>query len=97
MPRIFISYRREDSQWPADRLYETIQSHVADPKRDIFIDVDNIPLGVDFVEHLDSRVAQCDILLAIIGPNWLNIRNPETGQRRLDDPKDLSASKLARR
>jgi formylglycine-generating enzyme required for sulfatase activity len=95
MPKIFISYRREDSQWPADRLHQALKGVVGDPKRDIFIDVDNIPLGVNFVQHLDSQVAQCDVLLAIIGPGWLNARNPETGERRLDDPKDFVRIEIA--
>ena len=64
MPKIFISYRREDSQHQADRLHAALRRHVANPKRDIFIDIDNIPVGVDFVKHLDAKVAECDVLLA---------------------------------
>jgi hypothetical protein len=89
MTRIFISYRREDSQWPADRLHQALKPVVADPRKDIFIDVDNIPLGVDFADHLGAQVGQCDILLAMIGRGWVEARNPKTGQRRLDDPKDF--------
>lgn len=95
MPKIFISYRREDSQYQADRLYEALKQYVIDPKRDIFIDVDNIPVGVDFVDHLESQVAQCDILLAIIGPGWLTAKNAATGMRRLDDPKDFVRIEIA--
>ncbi len=93
MPKIFISYRREDSQWPADRLYETMKPLL--PERDLFIDVDNIPLGVNFVDHLDNSVAQCDVLLALIGRGWLDVRNPETGARRLDDPGDFVRVEIA--
>jgi hypothetical protein len=89
MPKIFISYRREDSQYQADRLHAALKRVVGDPEQDIFIDVDNIPLGVDFVDHLDSKIAQCDVLLAVIGPNWLTVRDIKTGQRRLDDPRDF--------
>ncbi|MDP3736542.1 MAG: SUMF1/EgtB/PvdO family nonheme iron enzyme [Hyphomonadaceae bacterium] len=95
MPKIFISYRREDSQYQADRLHAALKPHVGNPKRDIFIDVDNIPVGVDFVEHLDRQVAQCDVLLAVIGPNWLNVQNPKTGKRRLDDPEDFVRIEIA--
>jgi hypothetical protein len=93
--RIFISYRREDSQWPADRLHQALKPVVADPRRDIFIDVDNIPLGVDFEDHLGAQVGQCDILLAMIGRGWSEARNPQTGQRRLDDPKDFVRIEIA--
>ncbi|HEV7694002.1 MAG TPA: toll/interleukin-1 receptor domain-containing protein [Hyphomonadaceae bacterium] len=95
MTKIFISYRREDSQWPADRLHQALKPVVADPRKDIFIDVDNIPLGVNFVDHLGAQVGQCDILLAMIGRGWIEARNPQTGQRRLDDPKDFVRIEIA--
>lgn len=95
MTKIFISYRREDSQWPADQIYKAIKPRVPDPKRDVFIDVDNIPLGVNFADHLDSRVAQCDVMLALIGRAWLEARNPKTGARRLDDPEDFVRIEIA--
>ncbi|WP_291201641.1 SUMF1/EgtB/PvdO family nonheme iron enzyme [Hyphomonas sp.] len=89
MAKIFISYRREDAQYQADHLHRLMQPWVANPREDIFIDVDNIPLGVDFEQHLKGKVAQCDILLAVIGGNWLNCQDAKTGQRRLDDPADF--------
>jgi TPR repeat protein len=95
MPKIFISYRREDAQWPVDRIHAALKPHVPNPQADIFVDVDNIPAGVDFVAHLDSKVAQCDVLLAVIGPDWLGVKNPRTGQRRLDDPKDFVRIEIA--
>ena len=88
MAKIFISYRRDDSQYQADRLYHAAQKWVEDPKQDIFIDVDKIPFGVDFEEHLDERVSQCSVLLALIGKDWLDIKDNK-GQRRLDDPNDF--------
>ena len=95
MPKIFISYRREDSQYQADRLHQALRKHVANPKQNIFIDVDNIPVGVDFVDHLDAQVAQCDVLLAVIGPTWLNAGAGLLGGRRLDDPKDFVRLEIA--
>jgi len=91
--KIFISYRREDSQHQADRLHAALSRKM--PKRNIFIDVDNIPVGVNFVQHLDQQVAQCEVLLALIGPDWLEAKNPETGKRRLDDPKDFVRIEIA--
>jgi formylglycine-generating enzyme required for sulfatase activity len=52
------------------------------------MDVDTIPLGVDFVEYITDQVNQCDVLLAIIGDGWLDARTPE-GTRRLDDANDF--------
>lgn len=95
MPKIFISYRREDSKHAVGRLHAALKRHVRDPKRDIFIDIDNIPKGVDFVEHLDRQVAQCDVMLAVIGPDWLSVKDPNTNRRRLDDPADFVRIEVA--
>jgi hypothetical protein len=53
------------------------------------MDVDTIPPGADFVEILEGWVQQCDVLLALIGPNWLNSIDPRTGLRRLDNAEDF--------
>ncbi len=95
MAKIFISYRRDDTQYQADRLYELIKPMVPDPDKDIFIDVDNIPLGVDFVDHLGERVGQCGVLLALIGSRWLDTQNPKTQERRLDDQDDFVRIEIA--
>ena len=82
---IFISYRREETGWPAGRLYDLLVEHF--PAEQVFKDVDNIDPGDDFVERITAAVASCDVLLALIGPQWLRITD-ENGQRRLDNPKD---------
>jgi tetratricopeptide (TPR) repeat protein len=58
------------------------------------MDVDNIPVGLDFAEYLQSQVAACDAMLSIIGPNWSNVSD-ENGQRRLDDPNDFAVIEIA--
>ncbi len=95
MPKIFISYRREDSKHAVGRLHAALKSHVKDPKQDIFMDIDNIPRGVDFVDHLDGQVAKCDIMLAVIGTTWLTATDPKSGDRRLDDPADFVRIEIA--
>ena len=95
MAKIFISYRREDSEWPAHEIYNAIRRRVHDPKEDVFIDVDHIPLGVNFKDHINGKVAQCDVLLALIGRGWLNVRDPQTGERRLDNPDDFVRIEIA--
>jgi hypothetical protein len=52
------------------------------------MDVDNIRLGVNFVEVLRNEVASCGVLLAVIGRNWLDARDNE-GNRRLENPDDF--------
>lgn len=85
MPKIFISYRRADSDMITHRIYDRLVESFA--KRNIFMDVDHIPLGQDFRQELDKAIEACDIMLVIIGTKWLNIKD-EDGNRRLDDPKD---------
>jgi hypothetical protein len=83
--RIFISYRRQETAWPAGRLYDVLVEYF--PAEQVFKDVDNIDPGDDFTERITAAVAYCDVLLVLIGPQWLTITD-ENGQRRLDDPGD---------
>jgi hypothetical protein len=83
--RIFISYRRQETAWPAGRLYDVLVEHF--PAEQVFKDIDNIDPGDEFVERITAAVTSCDVLLAPIGPQWLTISD-ENGRRRLDDPGD---------
>lgn len=82
--RVFISYRREDGA-QAGRISDRLKHELGDNQ--IFMDVDAIRLGVNFVEALNKEVAKCDVLLALIGPNWLDLRDRDRdGRRLLDNP-----------
>jgi hypothetical protein len=83
---IFISYRRDDTAAWAGRLHLALQKHFRPAQ--LFMDVDNIKPGADFVKALDDQIAKCDVLLAVIGKDWTKARK-ETGERRLDDPDDF--------
>lgn len=83
-PAIFISYRREDTSDVTGRIYDRLCQHFG--KENVFKDVDSIPLGVDFRKHLGNSVGQCNVLLTIIGRQWLA---GEKGKRRLDDARDF--------
>jgi hypothetical protein len=90
--RVFISYRRDDSAGSAGRVHDRLQRDLG---RDLlFMDVDAIPLGVNFVKVLRDEVAKCDVLLAVIGPHWIDARD-EDGNRRLDDPNDFLRVEIA--
>lgn len=90
--RVFISYRRQETAWPARQLYELLAGEFGADK--IFKDVDNIAPGEDFVDRLTSAVSACEVLLALIGPQWLDLRDAE-GNRRIDDPYDFVRLELA--
>jgi hypothetical protein len=81
MPRITISYRREDSGAITGRIFDRLVGHYG--RGAIFRDIDNIPLGVDFREHVGHALGSSDIVLAIIGPRWVGAR--ESGNRLSDN------------
>jgi hypothetical protein len=83
--RIFICYRREETAYPAGWLFDRLAEKYGDR---VFKDVDSIELGDDFVAAISAAVGSCDVLLALIGKEWLTILD-EGGQRRLDDPADF--------
>jgi hypothetical protein len=69
MPTIMLSYRRDDSKWIAGRIFDRLEDHYG--RGNVFMDIDAIPVGLDFREHLQQSLQRCDILLAIVGPKWL--------------------------
>ena len=83
--KVFISYRRKDSQYIADRIYDWLVPEFGPDN--VFKDVDAIPLGRDFRRILQDAVARCDVLLVVIGPRWLG-ETDAAGRRRVDDPGD---------
>jgi hypothetical protein len=91
MSGIFISYRRRDSQGASGRLADGLE--YAFGRETIFRDVLAISPGADFVQAIETALASCVVLLAVIGPQWLNIRDA-AGSRRLDDPADVTRREI---
>jgi TIR domain len=83
--KIFISYRRRDDPGGAGRLFDAL-NEAFEPGR-LFLDVDSIEPGQDFVEVIEDRVAQSAILLAVIGQHWVDVTD-DRGNRRLDNAQD---------
>lgn len=84
--KIFISYRRGDDPGSAGRLFDVLRTTFKADQ--LFIDVDNIEPGLDFVQVIQERVAQSEVLLAVIGKNWCDAQGID-GSRRLDNPTDI--------
>lgn len=84
--RIFINYRRGDDPGFTGRLFDRLEQSF--PPEQLFIDVDSIGAGEDFVRVLEDQVNQCDVLLAVIGRGWIDARDP-AGRRRLDLEEDF--------
>jgi hypothetical protein len=84
--RIFISYRRGDSDDATGRIFDRLA--VTFGEGSIFLDVDSIPLGLDFREYIHNALAGCDVTLVVIGKGWLKAKDA-SGRRRLDDENDF--------
>jgi TIR domain len=84
MAKIIVSYRRSDSSASSGRIFDRLVARYGDDS--VFMDIDNIPFGTDFREHIKGALAQCDILIAVIGPRWAGAS--ADGKQRIDDAAD---------
>lgn len=84
--KVFISYRRDDSQVESTSIYRELSR--AFGEKNVFFDVDNIPVGVNFKAYLEDAVTECGLMLVIIGKHWANLED-DAGQPRLEDPRDF--------
>jgi len=84
-PKIFITYRREETAAHAGRLYDAMVARFGEGN--VFMDVDMAP-GVDFVERITEAVAACHVLIVVMGPRWATVED-EQGRARLADPEDF--------
>ena len=83
---IFISYRRDGSSWSARTLHDGLRQHF--DASQLFMDVEDIDYGTDFVHKLEREIGRCGAMLAVIGPEWLDATD-SAGKRRLDNPEDF--------
>ena len=86
MKTVFISYRRADSSGYTRSLYSDLIREFS--AQQIFMDVDDIPAGADFVVEINNKLKGAHILIVMMGKKWLEITN-SNGQRRLDNPNDF--------
>ena len=81
---VFISYRRQEASWLAAWLHDRLVAQFGEAR--VFLDIDWIKPGVDFMQVIDEAIARSRVLLVIIGPQWLAAGGD--GRRRLDRPDD---------
>ncbi|MEZ0282051.1 toll/interleukin-1 receptor domain-containing protein [Methyloceanibacter sp.] len=84
MPRVVISYRRSDSAAIAGRIADQLKTRFGEDS--VFMDIDNIPLGVDYRVHIRGELLKSEILIVVIGPRWL-APDPD-GTRRIHNEAD---------
>lgn len=86
MDGIFINYRREDSIAYAGRIYDRVSAYFGRDR--VFMDIDTIAPGDDFVEAIDRTCASCAVILVLIGKSWASVTD-RAGRRRLDNSGDF--------
>jgi hypothetical protein len=86
MARVFLCYRRDDTAAISGRVYDRLAARFG--RRNVFKDIDSIPLGVDFKQHIESVIRGCDGVIALIGRDWLTLHDVQ-GRSRLDDAEDF--------
>jgi hypothetical protein len=91
-PTVFISYRREDSSDVAGRLHDRLVDAYGRDR--VFMDIDSIPAGIDFVDHVSEQIARCSAVLVVIGKQWLKAKG-KGRRRRLDTENDFVRAEVA--
>ncbi len=84
MSKIVLSYRRSDSQAVAGRIADRLIAYFGADS--VFMDVDNIPFGIDFRLHIKTALSQAEVLIAVVGPGWLGAG--ADSRTRIDDEDD---------
>jgi hypothetical protein len=84
MPKITVSYRRDDSEAITGRIFDRLIAHYG--KTSVFRDIDNIPPGVDFRKHIDEALQETDVLMVVIGRRWVG--SAKQGSARIHDEAD---------
>ena len=89
---LFLCYRRDDTQDAAGRLCDRLFDAYG-PER-VFMDIDSVPLGIDFFDHVTQHVSRCSAVIVMIGRQWLSIQD-RRGRRRLETEDDLVRAEVA--
>jgi hypothetical protein len=94
MARLFINYGRADSTADVGRLRDRLKQIREYRDGGIFRDLDDIGPGRDFTAAIRAAIDLTDVMIVVIGPNWLGSQD-EAGRRRLDDPEDWVRQEIA--
>jgi formylglycine-generating enzyme required for sulfatase activity len=79
---IFISYRCDDFAGDARGLRDGLAARFG--QRNVFMDIDNLLPGQRFDRKLAEALSACDILIAVIGPRWMELLGAKTARGEPD-------------
>lgn len=80
----FISYRRDDTRWPANSLRAALAERFGPAS--VFMDTATIAPGQEWPTRIEQAIRGCSVVLVLIGQRWLE--RDSSGRRRIDDPGD---------
>jgi hypothetical protein len=89
---LFLCYRREDAQDATGRLHDRLVDSYGSER--VFMDIDSVPLGIDFVDHVSKQISLCSVIIVMIGKQWLKVKDKRR-RRRLDNDDDLVRAEIA--
>src|SRR5215217_2454601 len=89
---VFISYRRAAGAGYAGRIADALVEHFGEDK--VFRDIDSLEPGLDFVEAVERAIESSEVLIAVVGKNWLNVTDA-AGHKRLENPDDYVRTEIA--
>jgi hypothetical protein len=89
--RIFVSYRINDSVHATAAIAGLLAQHYG--PGNVFRDRDSLALGSVYPRRIRRELERADVVLAVIGPLWLTIRN-KNDERCLDDERDWVRTEL---
>src|SRR5215468_12226322 len=92
--KIFVNYRRDDVPDGAARVRDGLAAKFG--KSNVFMDVDNLLAGQRFASELAKALDACDVLLAIIGPRWMELLKAKAASGERDYVRDEIAAALKR-
>ena len=84
MPKIVLSYRRADSLAMAGRVRDRLAQHYG--AKAIFRDLESIPIAEKFPEYIKGVIAEGDVVLSLVGPDWTGGTGERARSNDSDDP-----------
>ena len=93
--KIFVSYRRDDDPNGAARVRDGLAATFG--KANVFMDVDNLIAGQRFDEELAKALAQCDVLVAVVGARWMELLKARRTGGEFDYVREEIAEALSRK
>jgi hypothetical protein len=92
--KIFVNYRRDDDPSAAGRLRDGLAAKFG--RSNLFMDVDNLLAGQRFDQQLATALEECDVLVSVIGPHWMELFKRKIASNQHDYVREEIAEALKR-